>query len=93
MPSQEIVDGFIEHHLVGTTTTTIANKNPILFMKVNGVPTGSAYVVQDQGTSKRTIFPRLSGTNIYLTGMGQVYGSTLQSLSLNIEIFLGIHED
>lgn len=85
MPSVEIVSGFVSNHLIGTTSAT----NPILFMEVDGVPCGSAYVVQDLGNSKRTIFPRVSGGNIYITAMGQVYGADLPSVTLNVKVYVG----
>lgn len=98
MPQVEIVDGFVSHHYIGATTTEIANKDPVLFMEVNGVPCGSAYVIQDYGTSKRTIFPRRVGTAIWLTAMGQVYGAALPELpgaysTLEVKVYLGIVEE
>ena len=75
MPSVEIVDGFVSNHLIGSTNVS----NPRLFMSVNGVPCGSAYIIQDLGNSKRTIFPRVTSSGqIYITAMGQVYGKICQ---------------
>lgn len=94
MPSAEIVSGFVRHQYIGSTTTAIADQQPTLFMTVNGTPCGSAYIIQDYGTSKRTIFPRLQGNDIYLTSMGQVFGTALPDVNpLHIVVYIGIVVD
>lgn len=85
MGSAEIVTGTVSNHLVGTTSIS----NPVLFMEVNGVPTASSYVVQESGSSKRFIFPKVdSSGNVYIVAMGQVYGTELSAITLSIKVYV-----
>lgn len=84
MGSTEIVGGKIESVYVGSTSVP----NPILILEYNGVIVPGSYVVQEIGSSVRYIFPRVSGSNIYLTSMAQVYGSDLPAITANIKVYI-----
>lgn len=84
MGSAEIVSGTVSNHFVGTTDVD----NPVLFMEVDGVPVASAYVVQEVASSKRFIFPKKVGNEIYIMAMGQTYGADLASLNLSVRVFV-----
>lgn len=61
---------------------------PVLFMEVNGIPVASAYVVQEISSSKRFIFPKKVGNQIYIMAMGQTFGADLPAVDLSVRVFV-----
>ena len=82
MPSIEIINEHVETHLIGSTSVA----NPIVFLEVNGQAVVGTKLVQNIGKSKRTIFTKVSGGDVYLVAHSIVYGNELPSIDVSVKV-------